>query len=260
MQSRFIMDMTWKEYRSKIDDHFLILPVGATEQHSLHLPLGVDTMLSTSLSHALAEQTNAVIAPPLSYGYKSQPASGGGPMFPGTIDLNGATLTALVYDLLAEYFDDGWQNILIYSGHFENDAFLAEAADLLLRKQSGAFPKVLLSNWWDNISETLMPKVFDEVAFAGWGLEHAAIVETSMMIYFHPELVYEEKITDEGISHPPSYQRFPPDKSQIPESGSLHTARSSSALKGQWLVGNVTENILSFCSREFPLSTMHDFS
>ena len=34
----------------------------------------------------------------LSYGYKSKPLSGGGPLFPGTIDLNGAPLQQLASD------------------------------------------------------------------------------------------------------------------------------------------------------------------
>ncbi|WP_156291057.1 creatininase [Oceanobacillus salinisoli] len=251
MKNNLIRNMTWQEYQSKVKDHILILPIGSTEQHGPHLPLGVDAIISENYGHAIARRVKAVIAPTITYGYKSQPASGGGPLFPGTVDLNGTTLTSLVYDVLKEFIEDGWKNILLMSGHYENDAFLAEACDLLLRNQKEEYPKILLSNWWDNISPELMPKIFDEVEFKGWAMEHAAITETSMMMYFAPELVHEDLITDEGIDQPPTYQRFPPSKTFIPSSGCLYTGKSSSAEKGRLIVEDVTNNIVLFLKKEF---------
>lgn len=254
MNTNLIRNMTWKEYHAKVEDHILILPVGSTEQHGPHLPLGVDAIISERYSQSIAQRVKAAIAPTVTYGYKSQPASGGGPLFPGTVDLNGATLTSLIYDVLKEFIDDGWKKILIMSGHYENDAFLAEAADLLLRNQKEAYPKVLLTNWWDNISNDLMPAIFDKVDFKGWAMEHAAITETSMMMYFTPELVHENLITDDGIESPPSYQRFPPSETLIPSSGCLYTGKSSTAEKGRLIVEDVTENILSFMKKEFAVN------
>ena len=100
---------------------------------------------------------------------------------------------------LKELLADGWQRILVLNGHFENLAFLIEAADLLMREQKSAFPRVVITSWWDNISNDVLPKIFDEVEFAGWELEHAALVETSAMMLFAPELVNEELFLDEGL-------------------------------------------------------------
>ena len=88
--SYLLNEISWYDYQDKIkNQHILIIPIGATEQHGPHLPLGVDAMLATAFSLALAKQINGVVAPTLNYGYKSLPLSGGGPFFPGTIDLNG---------------------------------------------------------------------------------------------------------------------------------------------------------------------------
>ncbi|WP_052948720.1 creatininase [Mesobacillus campisalis] len=246
-----LKNMTWEEYRTKVDKSFLILPVGSTEQHGPHMPLGVDAIIAEKFSLAIAKKLDAVVAPTLSYGYKSLPASGGGPMFPGTIDLKGSTLTSLVYDLLEEFIADGWKKILVFSAHYENEAFLAEACDLLLRNQKEEYPKVLLCNWWDNLSEQTIPRIFDEVNFPGWALEHAAITETSLMMHFEPELVKGELIIDDGFTSPPTYQSFPPSKSLIPSSGCLHTARSSSAEKGKIIAEDATCNIVSILKKEF---------
>ena len=251
MKTRLIARMTWEDYRSEIDDGILILPVGATEQHAKHLPLGVDSIITENIALSLADRIGALVAPTLTYGYKSQPSSGGGPLFPGTIDLNGATLTSLVQDILRELLDDGWQKIIVLNGHFENEAFLVEAADLVLRNQKSPFPKVLITSWWSNISSELVPKIFDEVEFAGWELEHAAIVETSAMMYFAPELVHEDRFLEEGLDKVPTYHCFPPSPTLLPASGCLHTARSSSGEKGRLIAENVVKNIEALSIKEF---------
>uniref|UniRef100_UPI003AB5CE65 creatininase family protein n=2 Tax=Oscillospiraceae TaxID=216572 RepID=UPI003AB5CE65 len=112
--------MTWREFEAK-KDQVLILPVGATEQHGPHLPLCVDAVLAEQFACRLAQAVGGVVAPTLSYGYKSKPLSGGGPLFPGTIDLNGATLQQLASDLFDEFVRDGFTKIFIMNAHFEND-------------------------------------------------------------------------------------------------------------------------------------------
>ena len=113
MYEKFKMrNMTWQEFAKKKDD-VIILPIGATEQHGPHLPTCVDAVLAEEFAFRIAEKINGVVAPTLSYGYKSKPLSGGGPLFPGTIDLNGATLQALVMDIIDEFVRDGLQNIYI---------------------------------------------------------------------------------------------------------------------------------------------------
>lgn len=253
MNNRIIENLTWKEYEKASKEGVLIIPIGATEQHSLHLPLAVDSIIATNFASKLAEKINGYAAPVISYGYKSNPTSGGGPLFPGTIDLNGNTLIELVKDILKEFIDDGWKKIILLNSHYENQAFLAEAADLVIKKQKQEFPKVILTSWWDNISDDIMPQIFDQVPFRGWDLEHAAITETSLMLYFKPELVREDLLTDEGIEEVPNYQRYPISTTLIPKSGALYTSISSSAKKGELITENVIKNFTTFMKKEFNL-------
>ena len=254
MGHQFIENMTWKEYQEASGNRILIIPVGATEQHSLHLPLGVDTIISINFAKRLSEKINGCIAPVVSYGYKSNPSSGGGPLFPGTIDLNGNTLITFVHDILIEFLKDGWKKIILLNSHYENHPFLAEAADLVIQDQQQEFPKIILTSWWDNVSEETMPLIFDEKPFKGWDLEHAAITETSLMMYFAPDLVREDLMPDEGLDQVPKYQRYPVSKTLIPESGSLYTSISSSAEKGRIILENVIENFMIFLKKEFKFS------
>ena len=248
-----IDQMTWNRYREVAADGLLILPTGSTEQHALHLPLCVDTLLAERFSLQLADRLGAYVAPALAYGYKSQPSSGGGPLFPGTIDLNGQTVVSLVRDILAELLDDGWKKILILNAHFENQAFLLEAADLVLRHQKDPFPKVMVTSWYEHVSNQVIPKVWDEVPFPGWELEHAAILETSAMLYYAPELVDMSQCRDEGVDGLPKFAVFPPSPDLVPAYGGLATARTSSAAKGKLMVENALDTLEVIVRKEFKL-------
>lgn len=243
--------MTWKDYEARVKDSVLIIPVGSTEQHSVHLPLGTDVLIPEFILGDIEKRINCVIAPTINYGYKSQPTSGGGPLFPGTIDLSGNTMINLVKDILDEFIRDGWEKIILFSAHYENETFIAEAADLITRDQKTKFPRIILTNWWSFLDDELLPKIFDEVEFPGVELEHAAIFETSLLLHYAPSLVKMDRVIDEGVEHVPPYQQFPPMEGLIPESGTLHTARSSSAEKGKMMSENVVENFCKEFSKFF---------
>ncbi|MGL5067956.1 MAG: creatininase [Sarcina sp.] len=181
-------EMTWLDFSKKKNNSTLILPIGSTEQHGPHLPLSVDSVIAENFAIRLANEIDGIVAPTLSYGYKSQPLSGGGPLFPGTIDLNGKTLIDITVDILEEFIKDGVKKILLLNAHFENEAFLLEAISLVSNKY-GDIITIIESNWWDPMPNAIINKIFDEVPFPGWAFEHAAITETSLMLLFAPHLV-----------------------------------------------------------------------
>lgn len=242
--SHLMNEISWYQYQEKIEQNqFLIIPIGATEQHGPHLPLGVDAMLAESFAQHLARKIGGLVAPTLAYGYKSLPMSGGGPFFPGTIDLNGNTLINLVKDVLVEFGRDGWQNIIIFNCHYENEAFVSEGANLAAEHWAQTGQRVFIINWWDNLDQHVVNQVFDTIPFPGWALEHAAISETSLMMYFYPHLVQSDKIPDDKVEEVLAFHSHPPLKGRVPASGCLHTSRSSSAEKGRLIVENVLQNI-----------------
>ena len=94
-------EMTWPEIRDAARANLpVLLPVGSTEQHGYHLPLCTDVVLPETLARHAAQRLGGLVAPPVTYGYRSRPLSGGGEGFPGTISLSGKTLMALVADVL----------------------------------------------------------------------------------------------------------------------------------------------------------------
>ncbi len=81
---RYLMqELTWPEFQARLRDEIIMLPTGSLEQHGPHLPLGVDVVIPTGFALRTAEALGAgIVAPAVPYGYKSQPTSGGGPLFP----------------------------------------------------------------------------------------------------------------------------------------------------------------------------------
>ncbi|MGN0915509.1 MAG: creatininase [Succinivibrio sp.] len=240
--------MTRAEFENSADK-VVILPVGSTEQHGPHLPLGVDTYIAEDISKLLSEKTGAIVAPALSYGYKSKPLSGGGPLFKGTIDLNGKTLIDLVCDILEEFARDGFNKIFINNAHFENQAFIEEAMALATDKYKDL--KVVQSNWWDVLDQKTIDEIFSDVPFPGWAFEHAAITETSLMMYLEPDLVVTDKIPTDVKAVALPYSVYPPYDGMVPECGALAPSLGSSKEKGKLIVDKAIEAFIGIFKEQF---------
>jgi creatinine amidohydrolase len=242
--------MTWMEYRDNVKHSVVILPMGSFEQHGPHLPLCVDVVIPTNFAKLVAEKVSGMVLPPLTYGYKSQPTSGGGPLFPGTTSLDGNTLTHLVLDILRDTYRHGGRKFLLINGHYENVAFATEAVDLFMREIKEKDIKVVIVNWWDQIPDELVPELFEGAGFPGWDTEHAAITETSLMLFFAPELVRKDKIIDDQAKRIPKYAIFPPSRDIIPASGVLYKATYASLEKGKKIATQVTDVIVELVKQE----------
>src|SRR5215207_5502786 len=104
-----------------VSGDLLVVPLGATEQHGPHLPLGTDTIIAT----ALAASLDAVIAPSLPYGSSGEHAG-----FPGTLSIGRAAFELVVVELVRSA--DAFAGVVLVSGHGGNAAPLARGVALLV--------------------------------------------------------------------------------------------------------------------------------
>ena len=234
--------MTWPEFK-EAKTRPVIVPIGSTEQHGQHLPIGTDAVLATRVAEDLAERIDGTVLPTLSYGYKSKPLSGGGPLFPGTIDMNGVTVINQMHDVLSELIADGFTKIVVMNAHFENEAFIVEAIDLVTR-ETGGVATIVETNWWDPVPQSVIDKVFDGLVFPGWALEHAAVTETSLMLHYAPELVHMDRMVEEAGATAKSYVRYPVRQGDVPAHGGLANPAGSSAERGR-LIAEAMEKVTS---------------
>jgi creatinine amidohydrolase len=245
--------LSWVAYQSRLQNPDLVvfLPCGALEQHGPHLPLGTDGLLSGAIATTIAERVNGLVAPTLSYGYKSQPKSGGGQHFPGTTSLDGHSLSQITRDLVREFARQGVKNLVIVDGHYENQWFLTEGIDLALRDiGSSTALKIMRLEYWDFCTPETLATVFPD-GFPGFALEHAAVIETSLMVYFYPELVNLDLIPDDPPADFPPYDLYPTRQEWVPPSGVLSSAQGATAAKGQLIATQVADRIAAAVQAEF---------
>lgn len=249
-------EMTWKEYYEKVKDgkSVVFIPVGAIEQHGYHMTLNVDVVLPTAVAEGVAKEVDGVVAPPLSYGYKSQQKSGGGNFYPGTTSLDGNTLVCMIRNVLGELLRHGARNFCMVVGHFENYAFTVEAIDLFLRdaKMLGINNvKVMSMSYWEFCDDPAVLKALYPEEAESWASEHGGVFETSMMMYLRPELVD----LDAAVLHPsaqfPHYDMFPPQEDWTPAPGTLSSPANSTAEKGKMILDNCVNGIVAAVKKEF---------
>ena len=151
---------SWPELQDR--DLLLCVPVGATEQHGPHLPLGTDTMLATALAEHIARQrVDVVVAPAVPYG-----SSGEHQSFPGTLSI-GQRATELLLVELCRSASATFRRIILLSTHGGNAQPLRRAHVTL--REEGRDVRVHLTDWR--------------------GDAHAGRTETSLMLAVAPGLV-----------------------------------------------------------------------
>src|SRR3989454_2083944 len=95
----------------------VVLPVGATEEHGPHGPLGTDTFAAAIVARKVAETLGGVVAPALPYGMSEDQSD-----FRGTVSLRPSTLALVTKEICENLVRDGYRVVLVISGNRPNDA------------------------------------------------------------------------------------------------------------------------------------------
>ena len=90
----------------------VIFPVGSVEEHGEHLPLCTDSMQAEYVALEVARKTGCLVAPPFRYGICNA-----GRNFTGTLTIEFDTLYRLAKDVLSELARNGFNKIIVLSGH-----------------------------------------------------------------------------------------------------------------------------------------------
>jgi creatinine amidohydrolase len=252
----FAAELSWPDYDSKVRDGTvpILVPIGSMEQHGHHMPMHVDVLLPVEFARRVAAEISGLVAPPFTYGYKSHQKSGGGNHLPGTTSFDGATLVAALRDVIREFVRHGVRRICLVNGHFENSWFIVEGIDLALRelRWSGVTDvKIVVLSYWDFVDKVTIERLYPE-GFAGWDIEHGGVLETSLMLALHPNLVD----LDRAVDHPPvtfkPYDVYPAKPEWTPSSGTLSSPKKATREKGEILLEVCVRGIVSALREEFP--------
>ncbi len=182
---RNLAALAWPELAAALADGpcIALVPLGATEQHGPHLPFATDTAIADELARRLAARFPETVAcPSLPFGCSREHLA-----FPGTVDLEPATLAAVLRDVLRSLARHGFAGAFVFSAHGGNDAALAA---MLPELRATAAPM-----WVDAFTdrtrlaeETARIAAAAGIAPAAAG-HHAGEAETSIMLALRPDAV-----------------------------------------------------------------------
>jgi creatinine amidohydrolase len=153
------------------DDAVALLPLGATEPHGPHAPLGTDTLISVGICERAAVRLDGELAvlvlPELPYGVTRYAAA-----FPGGVSIEEDTLRALVTEVCR-----GFERAILVNSHFEPE-------QVRTLRETG-LPLLDLTR---RANAERLTEEFRE------GSCHAGRYETSLVLADRPELVHEERM------------------------------------------------------------------
>ena len=181
-----LAEMTWPDVARAVETGAttVVLPLGATEQHGPHLPLGTDTIRATALADRVAERLGPgfLVAPALPFGCSDEHSG-----FPGLLGLEAETLARIVLDVARRLTGWGIRRLVLLSAHGGNAEALALALTLL--RQELPDLEVQTNKHLETIAQSMLEVARqDGISANALGL-HAGEGETSELLHLRPDLV-----------------------------------------------------------------------
>lgn len=246
-KSVFLAENTNSEIEEFLKAHHTIyIPVGATEQHGPHSPVGTDVLIPQEIARRVCEKSgNALVAPALPYTL-SYPHRG----FTSEFSLSIETFMAVVRELALSFAKAGFKRIVFLNGHYDNTYALAYACAQAAEKMpegAKAFP----FNYWDGMT----PEQWARMTEQGKGL-HAGEGEVSMLLAINPGLVdmalanaefpsFPETITKSPALHTAYFFSSPGSVYRMSKTGTWGDATKATAENGEQILQSGAESVIN---------------
>ncbi|NOR22706.1 MAG: hypothetical protein GQ476_08495 [Candidatus Aminicenantes bacterium] len=187
-----LQEMTWTDVRDYLKtSDTVIIPLGATEQHGPHMPLGTDYYEAMGMSKLISARTGVVVAPVLLAGY-SEYHSG----FPGTLSLKPETMEQVLFETAEILMKYGFRRFMFFNYHGGNNIVQQKIIHRINHKTESIATSI-------GHGSPIQESGEEEEEFFDW---HAGVNETSIMLYLKPELVKMERAEKPDIRFTPQMQ------------------------------------------------------
>lgn len=183
--------LCWQEFKELVPQKIttVLLPAGSLEAHGV-IPNGTDNLAPEAMARDIATKVNALIAPTLNYGVTASLKG-----YPGTISISESAFEAFAEDLLHNFSELGFKNIIVLNGHGGNTTILNRIAARVSNKTR---TRILVINWWV-LADDITKEVFKENG------GHAGNNETAYIQAVYPEYIRQERYTKDMASpNPPA--------------------------------------------------------
>jgi creatinine amidohydrolase len=245
-------EMTAEEVKA-FAPQVVVLPLGSTEPHGPHLPMGTDTFQVTRLCRLAVAQANQQGARALLYPTLPITNNANFRRFPFSLRIGIRTLMSMIVDMVTQCREDGIGKVVIVNGHGGNPA----AIEAALREIAG-MDNMPFVCWTGGIAPPGFANPIEHPS------DHGGESETSQMMWIRPDLVRRDRLEEfpfgrlrvEALAQ----TRFVrPWHLYVPRSAGGET-RASSAEKGKALVEAYAQGLAELlvelskaeCDERFP--------
>jgi len=206
-----LQEMSWtdvEEYLKTCD--MVIIPLGSTEQHGPHMPLGTDYYEAMGMSKLISARTGVVVAPVLLAGYSVYHSG-----FPGTLSLKPETMEQVLFETAEMLMKYGFKRFMFFNYHGGNYVVESKVIHRInhtteaIAVAIGAGSPIQRGRYQEKY------EVRDE---------HAGIGETSMMLYLKPGLVKMERAKKSKMTYNEKLQELWMLSQKHPELGMVFNA------------------------------------
>ena len=229
-------ESTWAETAAAETD-LAVLPVGSTEQHGPHAPLGTDFFAAEAVAHAGVEaaEHEALVGPTIPIGIAEEHRH-----FAGTLWVSPDTFRAYVRETCTAMASHGWDRIVIVNGHGGNVAALRELCGRVTRDEVAY---TVPFTWFDAVTPADLPS---DVTMG-----HGGPMETSLIRTLHPALVETDQFAEAAAGAASQWGEWQSgtnltyDSAAFSESGVVGDPGDSSPELGEALLEEATEKLAS---------------
>ncbi len=171
---------TWTDIDA-VETNLAVLPVGSTEQHGPHAPLGTDVLNATAVAEAGVDRfEDVVLAPTIPIGVAAEHRQ-----FPGTLWVSEDTFRAYVGETIESLASHGFDRVVVVNGHGGNVDALREVCGRVVRDECAY---AVSFTWFDAVDYDDFPV----------GMGHGGPVETSLLRHCHPDTVHTGRLEAAG--------------------------------------------------------------
>ena len=208
-----------------------ILPLGATEQHGHHLPLGVDIMLAEGLARLVAGETGTLLLPAVPFGYSWVWRD-----IPGTVSVQQHNVETIIKDVAHSVSRYGIELLVLINGHEANSSSMKYAAREL--QDELAMPVIYF--FYPGLTEVMAEHCDSET----WhGMVHVCEFETSLMLAMYPEHVQMENAVPDYPEKPSLYGKSSVSLGDLSQSGVYGDPTKATKEKGQLMLDAFVKTI-----------------
>ena len=229
-----LREATWTD-AAAVDTDVALLPVGSTEQHGPHAPLGTDVLTAETVAAAGADAYDGevVVAPAIPVGVAEEHRD-----FAGTLWVSEDTFRAYVRETIESLAHHGWTRVVVVNGHGGNVAPLREVCARVSR---------------DGDAYGVAYTWFDAVDASDMG--HGGPVETSLLQHRHGALVHGDRLDAaaadgaDGWGEWVSGVNLAYDTAEFSENGTVGDPREGSAERGERLLDDASDALVELLDR-----------